>query len=72
VGTPIAGDPVYGADGAVATALGVERPVLHAAFLSFVHPVTGELISVTEPLPDDLAGAWERAGIALPAGTEEP
>ena len=72
VGTPVAGDPVYGADGAVAAALGVDRPVLHATHLAFAHPVTGEPISVTEPLPADLVAAWERAGIALPDGTEEP
>jgi 23S rRNA pseudouridine1911/1915/1917 synthase len=72
VGTPVAGDPVYGADGAVANALGVDRPVLHATHLSFAHPVTGEPISVTEPLPADLVVAWERAGIALPEGNEEP
>jgi 23S rRNA pseudouridine1911/1915/1917 synthase len=72
VGTPVAGDPVYGADGAVAAALGVDRPVLHATHLAFAHPVTSEPISVTEPLPADLVAAWERAGIALPDGTEEP
>jgi 23S rRNA pseudouridine1911/1915/1917 synthase len=72
VGTPIAGDPLYGADGAIAAALGVDRPVLHAAHLSFDHPVTGSPVAVSEPLPDDLVAAWSRAGIALPTGTEEP
>ena len=71
IGSPVAGDPVYGPDGAVAAALGVERPVLHAAHLSFVHPVTGAVVTVAEPLPDDLVEAWRRAGIALPDGTEE-
>ena len=72
VGTPVAGDPVYGADGAVAAALGIDRPVLHATHLAFAHPVTGEQVSVTEPLPVDLAAAWQRAGLELPDGTEEP
>jgi 23S rRNA pseudouridine1911/1915/1917 synthase len=72
VGTPVAGDPVYGPDGAVAAALGIDRPVLHATHLAFDHPVTGEPISVTEPLPADLAAAWGQVGIPLPDGTEEP
>jgi len=72
VGAPVAGDPVYGADGAVATALGLERPALHAAHLAFAHPVTGEKLSFTEPLPEDLAQAWHRAGIVVPTGQEEP
>lgn len=70
VGTPVAGDPVYGADGAVADALGLARPALHAAHLSFPHPVTGQPIAVTEPLPADLRDAWAAAGIPLPDGEE--
>jgi 23S rRNA pseudouridine1911/1915/1917 synthase len=72
VGAPVAGDPVYGTDRVLATALGLERPALHAAHLAFDHPVTGERISITEPLPDDLAAAFGRAGIDVPSGTEEP
>lgn len=72
VGTPVAGDPLYGADGAIAAALGIGRPALHAAHLSFDHPVTGAPVTVSEPLPDDLVAAWSRAGIELPTGTEEP
>jgi len=70
VGTPVAGDPVYGADGAVASALGLARPALHAVHLRFDHPVTGESVSVTEPLPDDLVAAWRRAGMPVPDGSE--
>jgi len=72
VGSPVAGDPVYGTDRVLATALGLERPALHAAHLAFDHPVTGQRISITEPLPDDLTGAFARAGITVPTGTEEP
>ena len=72
VGTPVAGDAVYGPDGAVADALGLTRPALHAAYLSFVHPVTGQPVSVSEPLPADLTTAWRSAGIELPSGDEEP
>ena len=54
---PVAGDPTYG----VAGDLGLERQFLHAARLAFVHPVTGEPVDVTSPLPPDLADALERA-----------
>jgi 23S rRNA pseudouridine1911/1915/1917 synthase len=72
IGTPVAGDPTYGPDGAIAAALDLARPALHAAHLAFEHPVTGAAISVTEPLPADLVEAWARAGIAQPDGTEAP
>jgi len=72
VGAPVAGDPVYGSDGTTAIALGLTRPALHAAHLGFDHPVTGERIELTEPLPDDLREAWSRAALLPPAGTEEP
>jgi 23S rRNA pseudouridine1911/1915/1917 synthase len=66
IGHPVLGDPVYGPRPTVAAALGLERPALHAARLAFDHPVTGQRVDVTEPLPDDIAAAIERAGIAVP------
>jgi 23S rRNA pseudouridine1911/1915/1917 synthase len=57
IGHPVAGDPVYGAAGA----LGLERQFLHAARLAFEHPLTGEPIEVRSPLPEDLRRALERA-----------
>ena len=54
---PVAGDPVYGA----ARDLGLERQFLHAARLAFVHPITGEVVDVTSPLPPDLATALAAA-----------
>jgi len=54
---PVSGDPVYG----VAGDLGLERQFLHAARLAFEHPVTGEAVDVTSPLPPDLAAALEAA-----------
>lgn len=32
------------------------RQALHAAHLGFTHPCTGEALSFTQPLPDDMAG----------------
>jgi 23S rRNA pseudouridine1911/1915/1917 synthase len=57
IGLPVAGDPVYGTAGAY----GLERQFLHAARLSFVHPVTGETIDVRSALPEDLTAALRRA-----------
>jgi 23S rRNA pseudouridine1911/1915/1917 synthase len=57
IGHPVAGDPEYGAPGA----LGLERQFLHAARLAFDHPLSGERIEVHSALPEDLAGALEQA-----------
>jgi 23S rRNA pseudouridine1911/1915/1917 synthase len=54
---PVAGDPTYGKPGV----LGLERQFLHAGRLAFTHPVTGEAIDVSSPLPPDLVAALERA-----------
>jgi 23S rRNA pseudouridine1911/1915/1917 synthase len=57
IGHPIVGDRVYG-HGAE---LGLDRQFLHAAELGFTHPVTGEQIDVSAPLPPDLEAALEAA-----------
>jgi 23S rRNA pseudouridine1911/1915/1917 synthase len=54
---PVAGDPVYGRP----HELGLDRQFLHAARLAFPHPFTDERVEAESPLPDDLAGALERA-----------
>jgi 23S rRNA pseudouridine1911/1915/1917 synthase len=54
---PVAGDPTYG----VAGDLGLERQFLHATRLAFEHPVTGERVDVSSPLPPDLATALATA-----------
>jgi 23S rRNA pseudouridine1911/1915/1917 synthase len=54
---PVCGDRQYGTAGRY----GLERQFLHAARLAFVHPVTGEPIDVSSPLPDDLIAALELA-----------
>lgn len=73
LGHPIVGEPVYERGGALGIsgptqgwARGLERRTprqfLHAAELAFDHPVSGERVHVTAPLPDDLAAAlsWAR------------
>ena len=57
IGLPVSGDPVYG----IAGDLGLERQFLHAARLAFTHPLTGEEVDVSTPLPDDLGQALEKA-----------
>jgi 23S rRNA pseudouridine1911/1915/1917 synthase len=54
---PVAGDSLYGRPGE----LGLERQFLHAARLAFEHPMTGETIDVSSPLPNELVESLERA-----------
>ena len=57
IGHPIVGDPRYrGKRASFAT----PRPFLHAHALAFDHPRTGERVSFSSPLPDDLAAVLAR------------
>jgi 23S rRNA pseudouridine1911/1915/1917 synthase len=49
MGHPIVGDPVYGSG----RSIGVKLPgqALHAQQLELIHPATGDLVSVTAPIP---------------------
>jgi 23S rRNA pseudouridine1911/1915/1917 synthase len=55
---PVLGDATYGRP----DPLGVPRPMLHAAELAFDHPVTGEGIDLSSPLPADFAAVLTRLG----------
>ena len=57
IGHPVCGDPQYG----VAGRYGLRRQFLHAARLTFPHPVTGAELDLCSELPDDLAVALRRA-----------
>jgi 23S rRNA pseudouridine1911/1915/1917 synthase len=57
IGHPLCGDETYGG----ARRYGLGRQFLHAHRLAFAHPETGEPLSFTSPLPDDLAAALEQA-----------
>ena len=48
IGHPVAGDPVYGP----AKGLDIGGQCLHAALLGFSHPLTGEWMRFSSPLPD--------------------
>jgi 23S rRNA pseudouridine1911/1915/1917 synthase len=58
IGHPLVGDPVYGrtrsAHRTLLETLGFRRQALHAAGLGFTHPVTGEALAFSSPLPDDM------------------
>jgi len=53
IGHPVVGDPPYGQGRSLPDA-SVGRPFLHAYALAFDHPVTGDRVSWTSELPDDL------------------
>ena len=53
IGHPLCGDRSYGGH----RRYGLERQFLHATRLRFPHPITGEEVDVSSPLPDDLAAA---------------
>lgn len=83
IGHPLVGDPTYGGRLAIpagagedlATCLrGLKRQALHAAALGLTHPVSGEPMRWTSPLPSDLRWLLEvlasdaRRRPAAPAG----
>ena len=61
IGHPILGDRAYGGGGDDAHRIGLARPFLHAWWLRFRHPMSGEPVEVEEPLPDDLQVALDSA-----------
>ncbi len=54
---PLVGDTTYGADPVLGKSLGMPRPWLHAAELSFSHPVTQAKLNFKAPYPSDLTGS---------------
>ena len=51
IGHPLAGDWLYGTEDPDLIA----RPALHSYALTLTHPVTGEVLHLTAPLPEDMA-----------------
>lgn len=54
LGCPVLGDSVYGTP-----APGLDRPALHSAFLHLVQPITGNLIDLESPMPEDMEAIWK-------------
>ncbi len=59
LGHPILGDEVYGRGRPLPGGIRAERQMLHAARLSFQHPMTGEPLEFEAPLPQDMADLAE-------------
>ncbi|MBQ3387540.1 MAG: PriCT-2 domain-containing protein, partial [Eggerthellaceae bacterium] len=62
-GHPLLGDDTYGAGpfaylSATGEARVLIRPALHSARIAFAHPITGEALEITSPLPEDLAALF--------------
>lgn len=55
---PIVGDQLYG--DVVKHPFATRRPLLHACALNFLHPMTGEPLAFSAPLPDDFQAILER------------
>ncbi len=62
-GHPLVGETVYIRDYAGAL-IDSPRLMLHAATLGFVHPVTGERVSLSSPLPPDFTSVVDRLEVA--------
>ncbi|MBI4305743.1 MAG: RluA family pseudouridine synthase [Chloroflexi bacterium] len=56
MGYPVVGDVAYGRKG-----FGLKRQFLHASYLAFDHPFTGERLETESPLPADLRAALHLA-----------
>ncbi len=67
LGHPVLGDRTYGGASEQASALGLDRPFLHAVRLSFPHPDDERLVEVQDDLPADLTRALELAKLAIPS-----
>ena len=61
IGHPVVGDDPY-SQGRSLPGATVSRPFLHAYRLAFDHPMSGERMSWTSELPDDLAGQLAALG----------
>ncbi len=55
LGTPLTGDDMYGERSGA-----LPRHALHCEKMTFTHPVTGERISVSAPMPEDMKKIYEK------------
>nr|WP_317412283.1 RluA family pseudouridine synthase [uncultured Solibaculum sp.] len=62
IGHPLAGDTMYGPH----DRNGIGRHALHCGAVRLVHPVTGQHIGLTAPLPDDMRHLLEQMGASSP------
>jgi 23S rRNA pseudouridine1911/1915/1917 synthase len=65
IGHPVVGDGTYGGD---RNPLRPGRPFLHAHALAFTHPITGQRLEFSDPLPPDLAAVLAELEAGTPRG----
>jgi len=71
IGHPILGDNKYGGD--IDLPETIEQKLhLHARRIVFPHPVTGEAVDITAPLPDHMRRTWELFGFDAERYDEGP
>ncbi len=58
LGYPLAGDTMYGTDETV-----MPRHALHCAQMTLPHPITGEWLTVTAPMPEDMCAVLRQHGL---------
>ena len=63
-GHPLLGDRRYAPPGVAAR---FNRPALHAHTIAFVHPVRGDEVRFTAPIPTDFSALMETLGLAVTA-----
>lgn len=51
IGYPLVGDPLYGTGDGM-----LDRQALHSTRIVIHHPVSGDILDITAPLPEDMAG----------------
>jgi 23S rRNA pseudouridine1911/1915/1917 synthase len=73
VGHPVVGDSLYGSAKRLKESMqavrdtlrSVSRPLLHAGYLKFIHPISAAAVDFTVPLPDDFISLLPRLRSAL-------
>lgn len=63
IGCPILGDDIYGPE---AVRKASPRLALHAHRVIFTHPVSGEKVDVSCPMPEDLKPVLKKMGLQVP------
>jgi 23S rRNA pseudouridine1911/1915/1917 synthase len=71
IGHPVVGDDTYGGGGGRKLVdLPPRRHFLHAAWLIFRHPVSGDLVDLRSPLPEELRRALGAAAGSDPIAAD--
>ena len=60
IGCPLTGDFLYGTENRAL----IDRPALHSAKLELIHPITGERLCFSAPVPSDMAALIPKENIS--------